>query len=455
MPPGPTAARPDRSSVRRRAAAGWRALAPRIRALCLFFAFDVLALNAILAALPWTPSHKTVFNYTADFLIGRAGTDSWHQMQVAVDEFTAHPDRPIYTQVFTRRHIRFPYPPTSLLVTRALGAVHLWRPWLLNTLSWLAVVAMARWAAVLFRQSAEQHGGSVSGPDWVATMSLAAGFAITFYPLVKGFALGQIQTAMNFSLALALGLFMRGRDGSAGVCAAIPCLVKPQYGLLLLWGVSRRRWRFSVAFAAVLTVAFGLSLGLFGLANHVDSLRMLAYVGQRGESYFANNSVNGLLQRALFNGSNLGWDEASYPPSNAWVYGGTLASSAVLVLTCLVWRRERHRAAPTTDLMIAMLTSVMASPVAWEHHYGVLLAIFAVLLPALDRRPVFGRATMVYLGVAYVLAGTYVGATKHTADTAANVVQSYLLFGAAMVLVCLYRLRDAEAATVVSFSRRR
>jgi len=44
--------------------------------------------------------------------------------------------------------------------------------------------------------------------------------------------------------------------------------------------------------------------------------------------------------------------------------------------------------------MLAILTCVMASPVAWEHHYGILMPFYAVLLPALVRRPVFGRATI-------------------------------------------------------------
>ena len=52
-----------------RIATAWRALAPRTRALCLFFLPNGLALNLVLAVLPWTPEHKTGLNYSARALL--------------------------------------------------------------------------------------------------------------------------------------------------------------------------------------------------------------------------------------------------------------------------------------------------------------------------------------------------------------------------------------------------
>jgi len=279
---------------------------------------------------------------------------------------------------------------------------------------------------------------------------LVAAFTLTFYPVVKGFTLGQIQTWLNLALAAALSSWMAGHEVRAGVLSALPCLVKPHYGLLLLWGLSRRRWRFCVAFGAVLGGAFLVSIAAFGWANHRDYLWMLAYVSAHGESFFANNSVNGILQRALFNGDNLGWHEDAYPPFNAWVYGGTVLASLALVSGCLLWRPRGSLRASAADLMLAILTCVMASPVAWEHHYGILMPFYAVLLPALVRRPVFGRATIPYLGASYVLTSNYLGITQLTASTRANLLQSYLLAGAVLVLVCLYRLRAASETSAES-----
>src|SRR5207247_3064733 len=166
-----------------------------------------------------------------------------------------------------------------------------------------------------------------------------------------------------------------------------------------------------------------VSIAAFGWANHRDYLWMLAYVSAHGESFFANASANGVLQRALFNGDNLGWHEDAYPPFNAWVYGGTVLASLTLASGCLLWRPRGSPRASAADLMLAILTCVMASPVAWEHHYGILMPFYAVLLPALVRRPVFGRATIPYLGASYVLTSNYLGITQLTASTRANLLQ--------------------------------
>ena len=422
-----------------------RALTPLTRHLCLFFLLNSVVLNVLLAVLPWTPERKTALNYSARFLIGRARTDSWGQLGVALDQFRSSPDRPLYSEVFLHRHIRFPYAPPSLLLTAALRAVRLWTPGFLNLVSWVAVWATIGVTILLFWRSMAEHVGRDAQPGGV-TATVVGALTLTFYPIVKGFTLGQIQTWINLLLALGLLSWMAGRPARAGALVALPCLVKPQYGILLLWGLSRRRWAFSAAFAGTVGGALALSVGMLGFADHRDYLWMLAYVSRHGESFFANQSVNGLLQRLLHNGPNLDWSEDTYPPFNPWVYGGTLMSSAGLILCALFWRRNEHRGASSVDLMLGMLTCVMASPVAWDHHYGILLPFYGVMLPALLRRPVFGKMTLPLIGMCYVMTSTYFGIAQHTASSAWNVLQSYVFLGGVLVLVLLYRLRSAQAA---------
>ena len=414
-----------------------------LSSLCGFFLAGSLGLNLLLTVLPWTPERKTVLNYTFRFLAARARTDSWGQMHVALADFRAHPERPLYTEVFFTHHVRFPYAPPSLLLMALVERLPFDPARFLNWLSWGAVWATAGVTIVLF--------GRASGPrrrrDRVAAAFLVVAYTLTFFPILRGFTLGQIQTIMNLLLAAALLAWLRGAPGLAGALAALPCLVKPQYGLLLVWAASRRRWRFAAAFTAVLGVASVLSLARFGWRNHVDYLRMLAYIARHGESFYANNSANGLFQRLLFNGENLSWQEATYPPFNPYVYVGTIVTSAVLVFFCLIWRRREHRAASGVDLMIALLTAVMASPVAWQHHYGIVLPMYASVAPALSRRRVLGGATMSVLAASYVLVANFLGVTNLVAGTRWNVVQSYLLAGVAMLLIALYRLRTAEQAS--------
>jgi len=415
----------------------WRALRRSTRALCLFFALNGIGLNVLLTALPWTPNHKTVFSYSARTLLGHGGTDSWGQMATALAEFRAHADGALYHEVFLHRHIRFPYPPTSLLLTDATERLGLGFAFL-NFVSVIAVLATVALIAVLLTDGLGGGSKRTDLGDRVVLSVLALLYTLTFYPAVKGFALGQIQTWINLLLGLVLWLWMASRERGAGVLAAVASLLKPQYGLLILWAAARRRWGFCVSFGVTILVTGFVSLWVFGLRNHLDYLWMLSYAGSHGESYFANNAVNGLLHRLMFNGENLAWNEDRYPAVNPWVVGGTLLTSATLISLCLLWRRRAADAGGIVDLMIAVLTCVMASPIAWEHHYGILLPIYAALLPMARRRP---SALIVWLGVSYVLTSNYFGVTKLAAGTWLNVVQSSLLFGAAIVLLCLYRLR--------------
>jgi len=68
-------------------------------ALAVFFVVISILLNVVLAVLPWTPQGKTVFNHTARPIIGRAQSDSWGQMHIALEEFRAHLEAPLYGDV--------------------------------------------------------------------------------------------------------------------------------------------------------------------------------------------------------------------------------------------------------------------------------------------------------------------------------------------------------------------
>jgi hypothetical protein len=174
------------------------------------------------------------------------------------------------------------------------------------------------------------------------------------------------------------------------------------------------------------TAGLALAIGEYGLANHVDYLEGLSYLARHGEAFYPNQSVNGLMNRlwsledpGRYN--NLDWREHSFPPYNPWVHATTLATSAILVAACFLRRRREVGA---VDVCIVLLTATLASPIAWEHHYGILLPIYAVLLPAVLREPAPATKLFVLL-----------------AATPYNVAQSYLFFGAIAVLVLLYGVR--------------
>jgi hypothetical protein len=89
------------------------------------------------------------------------------------------------------------------------------------------------------------------------------------------------------------------------------------------------------------------------------------------------------------------------------------------------------------------LSCTMASPIAWEHHYGITLPIFAVLLASSIGDP----RRLVWLALAYVLIATFVPLTNTLATNVLGVFQSTLLAGALILLVTLYRSAATASAT--------
>ena len=313
-----------------------------------------------------------------------AGNDSWKPMARAQRAFEEQPDASLY-RVFFEDHIKFQYPPSALFVLDLFPSRWFDGPESLEPgspmnqlLTWASRVAFV--LLILLCVLLYTHGENTTPPrDRLIIIVGGVLLGAMFYPIVRAHILGQIQIFIDCLVAAALLAYMTGWRALAGACVGLCCLIKPQYGLILLWGVLRRDWRFSAGLIAVAGIGFTAALLRYGLANHLEYLKVLRFIAQHGEAYWPNQSVNGLLNRLLDNGDPLHFDRYSFPPYHPVVYFGTLLSS-LAIMTIALWR-TRGRAADSLDLAIALLGATLAAPVAWEHHYGILLAIFAVAAP--------------------------------------------------------------------------
>lgn len=425
-----------------------RGLSPETRCLLVFVPLACVAVNAVLPHLPGEPRRvMTTLHYTALWLAPNpdhlaAAEDSWKPMRTARAWLAGPREGRLYQDVFFERGVKLQYPPTSLLWLDALALLP--GDWTsntaLNAVSWLAVLLTAVLSAWVLDRCA--RGPPVPG-DRLLRALLAVSAGIAFYPLVRAYYLGQVQTWIDALVAAGVLAFVLGRTATSGASIGLACLIKPQLGVLLLWALLRGHRRFALGFAAVAGSLGLLSLALYGLANHVDYLNVLSYIGRHGESFHPNQSVNGLVQRLLGNGNNLQWRNA-FPPFDARVYAATLASSAALLGAALLWRRRDGASAPVLDLAVVITSATLASPVAWTHHYGVLLPLFAVVLPAclVDRDR---RALLAGLAVSFLLVADTWRIANRLADTPWGFLQSYVLFGGLLFLALLYRLRAVAA----------
>jgi alpha-1,2-mannosyltransferase len=155
--------------------------------------------------------------------------------------------------------------------------------------------------------------------------------------------------------------------------------------------------------------------------------------------------VNGLLNRVVNVGQpqlDLRFDDHAFPPYNLWVHAGTVSAFVAILLPALLWRGGAHDR--LLDLCTMLVSVTLASPIAWEHHYGVLLPIFAIVVASVPPR----RGWIVWLAASYVLVSTFFAASKLLAPSLLNVAQSYRLAGGALLLGLLYLHRRNLSAGV-------
>lgn len=420
--------------------------------LALFFAVNFVVFNVALVVLPTTGPKQLGVYETYRFLTFSTSADSWEPMQEAWRYLDGGGDH-VYDEIFFERDIKFQYAPTSLLpaeiMQRVLGGDHL-RFKALDAISWASVVATAGITAAVFDRAVRRYAPGMAPATrqerWVRAALIAA-LTLTFYPVARAFGLGQIQTWINGLFALMVLLWMMDRRAGAGVAAGLIVMIKPQLALLLVWGLLRRHWSFSASLAGTFGASGLAAISLYGISNHTNYLDVLSYISRRGEAFYPNQSVNGLLNRLLETGPNAAFEVRAFPPFDPAVYAGTIVTSVLLVVVALFWRSRDAAHDTTLDLCLASLTFTIASPIAWEHHYGVMAPMFAIAFAAMLRWPVFGPWSLAYLAMAYVLCANFLQFTVRFAETPLlTPLQSYLLAGALMTLVALYRLRAAATA---------
>lgn len=368
-----------------------------------------------------------------DFIHVRQWTDSWLPMLKSLDYFRAHPAEPIY---YAHLYDTLIYPLASLLPLVFLRKLGLTEPAILRILvitSWLAVLGVGAVSLWMGRWLLRRRNLAL---DWQSILAVFLA-CIGCYPLLKGYSLGNAQTFLSFLFAVLLYLWTSGRERSAGVVTALLAFVKPQYALLWIWMLARRRWNAAIAFLICAAILLAISVAVFGWHNNLDYIHVLSSLSRKAQSHYANQSMFGTLNRMIGNGENITYTPHLYTPYIAWVYRTTLITSLLILGTALLFPWGKLRAS-TADLAAMGIASVAASPMAWEHHYGIVFAVAAwawfAYGSAQQKRPWL-------LALASFLTLNALTSTNFLAPHLGfNILQSYLYFGALLMMFVLMRL---------------
>lgn len=387
-------------------------------------------------------------------LVRPVAMDSWSPMWSGRFRMIESDESP-HLRTLRLDHCKYQYPPSSLLLLEVLPppprlpldcsgdlaaqsfAAH--GPWpakaWIDVLSAAATLGVIAIGLVLLRRSLTGWSTRQALPVLV----LAAVLGLTFYPLLQGHRLGQIQIFLNLALGVALLTLSRAPLAS-GALVGLCCLLKPHYVLFVVWGVLRGRWRWLVGLLTAFGAGSLLALAVYGMAPHRQYMDFLSQIAKVGEVYWSNQSLNGLLNRLFETGDPALWDPSVFPGYHPVVRWGTQAGSAVVLLLALARRRQVRDEGLDFGAMLAALT--LASPIAWEHHYGGLLPVFALLL---GRHANAGesRGAWVALGLSWVLmSNAVVRPDWLLALPAGQWLMNHLWFGALLLFGLLLRWRE-------------
>ncbi len=279
-------------------------------------------------------------------------------------------------------------------------------------------------------------GGRGGKRAWLAAMLMLA----AFYPLRWMLMCVQVQALITLALVAGVVAYGRSRDALAGVLIGLACCLKPHYGLLVLFGLIRKRYRFAAALCGSAAVVVAISLAMVGPQAWETFLRDVAPGHAQGYGFHPNQTLNGLVHRWLGHRTDCVVAEATPAVRVAGVV------SLVVFGGLAIWPRRGSTTAGApadrflvraTDIGIALLGATLANPIAWEHYYAWTIVLFCALAAIALRLPRPGPFVAV-LAAGYLLLGTYFKPFEQFASGPASLVNSAGLAGAVLLLAAAW-----------------
>jgi hypothetical protein len=369
-----------------------------------------------------------------------SGEDSWFPMGRALDFLKQPSSGLIYQTLFFSEHIKFQYPPAGLLILDLVRWIGFQTPVELNKINAGLLIATGLVFAVFsVRILGSIRFFKVAVPVGPITFLLA----LRFYPSNLAFQIGQMQVLLGFLFLLACWAVLNDRRVLAGSLIALAATVKPQFlplGILALW---QKNWRFAAGLVGVTAASLALSVSLYGWPTHLDYLSVLAFLSKHGEYQHLNQSVDGFLVRELYQGPSLDRDssgpipQSAFPPYIAAVYIPTIISSLLMLLTPFFVRSKgTDRISRLLEFCTASVLFTMASPIAWVHHYNILLPVYIVALKGVFERWQGAGAwiALTLLAASLLLTGYPLAPASDPTIPSLDLLQSHVFFGGLMLV---------------------
>jgi hypothetical protein len=324
-------------------------------------ALPYIAATALyLTVVSWATVRATALDYAA-YLIGAYGFVSGQPVYQWGPEDFQNVARHLDIAYFA-----YPYrysPITALLISPLLAF-----PYRVGLFLWSLINAAACLAAgeLLSRLS--------SNPlkQWIIRSAVWL-----FVPFFVSLYAGQVNPLVTLIGALAVLAISKGRDYSAGICAAIAFLIKPTAIGLICYPLWKGKWKTTILFAVITALVLSLMTWMFGWGS-LNSGVPLSAAGSHIGAYPPLQNFWGTAQRWL-TPHEYGWSLAGNAISAGrmgWLLSLGLAVSTVLF--CLPpFRPASWRDA---DWGMSLIAIALVVPQTWYHHYALLAIPLAILI---------------------------------------------------------------------------
>jgi len=309
---------------------------------------------------------------------------SWHldlRVYRAAGHALYHGGSP-FTTYFTPNHLPFTYTPFALLVLSPLTFGPLG---LVETGWWLLSAASMVTAAFLLLRTTFSLS---AGRSWAVAGLLCGVGSLALEPVRSNFDYGQINLILMLMIVADLTWM---RPPWRGVLVGVAAAIKLTPLVFLFYFVVDRDRRSLLRGIGAFIVVTGVTWSILPTDSTRYWFHQVTDASRTGAlGVVSNQSWNGMVHRAPFNGGHTG--------TAVWA----VLSVCTLVLGVLLTRQLVEHSRTADAIMVLALTELLVSPVSWSHHWVwlVLAPIVIVDLWAVRRAVATALLVLVVLAVA-------------------------------------------------------
>ncbi|MGC9327746.1 MAG: glycosyltransferase family 87 protein [Candidatus Hinthialibacter sp.] len=356
----------------------------------------------------------------------------------------------------THRHLQIPtglnpfvYPPFFALILIPLSQFSYATAWFLFSL----LSHAAYFAALAILVKLIRHEDEPPIFWWGILLALSA----CFYPLMKTYSAGQMNTFMLLVIAGSAYLLAVKRETAAGLLLGLGAAIKITPAFFLLYCCWSKRWRAAAAGAAAILASVIISLSVMGVEVHQGFLSTAKDMGygsstwaQYEQTYHVdpfNQAPSAMWSRLLTRTETAQFgviEGIAHLPGLAKILSFLTAASIVMFLL-LVSRRDKQ-AFSLTEYSLWSIGMLLLPSLLWDHYLvQTMLALAVGLRAAMDEK----SPSVFWLGVAVaVLAIPFRHHLPIFRQGWMTLIMSLKLVGLILLAAWLVRLKKAEKASL-------